>query len=708
MIVVTVLVGTLTPLGSPNPAAAVSYDSQVTGATSVRRQVFAGPDYTCMLNPEGHVWCWGKAAGGTIGYPEPVAPLRDRPPIDLGTGRTAVAIATGDSHMCAILDNGDLKCWGYSSGGILGLGGPGQMGDNLAPIDLGTGRTAVAVAAGSAHTCAVLDNGDLKCWGYNNRGQLGLGDTAPRGGNPGEMGDNLPAVDLGTGRTAVTVSAGANSTCAILDNGDLKCWGYNPSGILGLGDTAPRGDNPGEMGDNLPAVDLGTGRTATSVVISAIQTCAILDNGNLKCWGTGSLGQGDNSRRGDDPGEMGDNLPPIDLGRGRTVTQVAIGRYHTCALLNGGDVKCWGSNTYGTIGSGSGETLGDDPGEMGDYLPRVALGSFLDATSLAAGGTHTCVTLSNETTKCWGFGPNGELGPDTGRAGSNRNEMGDNLPAVNVGDAPSWIECANHQPVGYYLIGSTGRIHNFGDATRYIDFDRRGPEERMLDIESSPTGCGVWVLTSGWWIRERGGVPWAGLIDYGTRGINEEPATISPTPSGQGLWVFTNKGRVLFRGDAEPKYSGDIYDLSGMVLLRPIIDSVATPSGEGYYMLASDGGVFAFGDARFAGSLPGLGITPDKPVVGLVPDPDGYGYWLVAADGGVFAFGAPFVGSLPGLGITRLDAPIVGMTAYADGYLQVASDGGVFNFSSLPFSGSLGGVSYNPDIVAITPAWRPR
>jgi len=124
--------------------------------------------------------------------------------------------------------------------------------------------------------------------------------------------------------------------------------------------------------------------------------------------------------------------------------------------------------------------------------------------------------------------------------------------------------------------------------------------------------------------------------------------------------------------------------------------------------LGSDGGVFAFGDARFAGSLPALGITPDKPVVGLVPDPDGYGYWLVAADGGVFAFGAPFVGSLPGLGTTNLDAPIVGMTAYADGYLQVASDGGVFNFSSLPFSGSLGDATYNPDIVAITPAWRPR
>jgi len=98
----------------------------------------------------------------------------------------------------------------------------------------------------------------VKCWGSNYSGQLGLGDTNNRGDGPGEMGDNLPAVDLGTGRTATAISCKNSYCCALLDNKSVKCWGYNGSGQLGLGDTNNRGDASGEMGDNLPAVDLGS------------------------------------------------------------------------------------------------------------------------------------------------------------------------------------------------------------------------------------------------------------------------------------------------------------------------------------------------------------------------------------------------------------------------------------------------------------------
>ncbi|NDA77286.1 MAG: hypothetical protein EBY07_05690, partial [Actinobacteria bacterium] len=142
------------------------------------------------------------------------------------------------------------------------------MGDNLPTVNLGTGRTATAVSVGGVHVCAILDNSSVKCWGYNggsspqNGGELGLGDTANRGDGPNEMGDNLPTVDLGTGRTAISISAGAAHTCVVLDNNKVKCWGLNFAGQLGLGDTANRGDAANEMGDNLPTVDLGTGRTA--------------------------------------------------------------------------------------------------------------------------------------------------------------------------------------------------------------------------------------------------------------------------------------------------------------------------------------------------------------------------------------------------------------------------------------------------------------
>jgi alpha-tubulin suppressor-like RCC1 family protein len=107
----------------------------------------------------------------------------------------------------------------------------------------------------------LLDDASIKCWGFNNGGQLGLGDTADRGDQPGEMGDALAAVSLGTAHTALAVATGNYHTCALLDDGLVKCWGHNNyeytgAGQLGLGDTATRGDQPGELGDNLPVVDL--------------------------------------------------------------------------------------------------------------------------------------------------------------------------------------------------------------------------------------------------------------------------------------------------------------------------------------------------------------------------------------------------------------------------------------------------------------------
>eukprot|EP01083_Nonionella_stella_P114605 339078_1 len=112
-----------------------------------------------------------------------------------------------------------------------------------------------------------------------------------RGDGPWEMGDYLPAVDLGLGRTAVDIAAGGSVTCARLDNGDLKCWGFNAVGALGQEDTNNRGDDIFTMGDNLPAIDLGTDRTAVEVAVGGEHICARLDNGDVKCWGGNSRGQ---------------------------------------------------------------------------------------------------------------------------------------------------------------------------------------------------------------------------------------------------------------------------------------------------------------------------------------------------------------------------------------------------------------------------------
>src|SRR5262245_50378556 len=128
------------------------------------------------------------------------------------------------------------------------------MGSMLPVAGLGTGRTAKAIAAGSDHTCVILDDNTVKCWGNNAYGELGLGDTNNRGNNANEMANFLPVVNLGTGRTAKSISAGSANTCVLLDNDQIKCWGLNDNGQLGQGDFASRGDGPGEMGDSLPTI----------------------------------------------------------------------------------------------------------------------------------------------------------------------------------------------------------------------------------------------------------------------------------------------------------------------------------------------------------------------------------------------------------------------------------------------------------------------
>jgi alpha-tubulin suppressor-like RCC1 family protein len=412
-------------------------------------QLSTGNAHICALANDGGVKCWGLNAYGNLGLgdtnkrgDQPNEMGVNLPEVDLGTGRTAVTLAGGGEHNCAILDDTTVKCWGYNSAGQLGLGfvasrgnGPGQMGDALPTVDLGTGRTAVQLDGGAEHTCAVLDNGALKCWGANDFGQLGLGDTAYRGDGPGEMGDALPAVDLGPGRTALQVSAGGFHTCALLDNLTVKCWGRNDRGQLGLGDTANRGDGPGEMGTSLPAVALGAGLTVDTLAMGELHACALFTNHTVKCWGFGAfgaLGLGDVGDRGTGPGEMGASLPTIDLGTGRTALAIAVG-HHTCALLDNLTVKCWGFGDFGQLGQGNTNWIGDSPGEMGDSLPAIAVGTGVTPDLMVAMLYDTCILTTNDLVKCWGGNLNGQLGQgDNIYRGDGPGEMGDALPYIDV------------------------------------------------------------------------------------------------------------------------------------------------------------------------------------------------------------------------------------------------------------------------------------
>jgi alpha-tubulin suppressor-like RCC1 family protein len=363
------------------------------------------------------------------------------------------SLVTGAFHTCALLEGGMVKCWGDNTFGQLGRGtGGGQtqldpLEDNSTfpatemYVNLGTGRTAKALAAGAYHTCAILDNDQLKCWGENDRGQLGQGDTLVRGTDGvsttagfvgGGMGDALAPINLGTGRTAKAVAAGSLHTCAILDTNQVKCWGVGEPARLGYGDNLDRGSDPGQMGDFLPVVDLGTGRTATKIVTSAHNTCVILDNNHVKCWGFNfscALGiDGNAGNRGDGPGQMGDNLLDVDIGPGRTATNIAAGSFHFCVQRDNGTVKCWGDNTAGQIGVGTFNNWGCTPAtEMGEHGILQPFGAGIAVTGVAAGALHSCAMRSNGEVRCWGNNMNSQGSALAGQLGRNTAPIPNNL-----------------------------------------------------------------------------------------------------------------------------------------------------------------------------------------------------------------------------------------------------------------------------------------
>lgn len=301
--------------------------------------------------------------------------------LNLGAGRTAKQISAGDIHVCVILDTNDVKCWGSSGDGQLGYDVNDNRGDAagemaaLGIVNLGVGRTATKIAAGGISTCAILDTGEVKCWGFNGEGHLGTEDwdnradgAAAHGGNHAYDMANVTAINLGVGKTALDISINSTHTCAVLNDNTVKCWGASYWGEIGYEDYTWRGGNSGEMAA-LTAVNLGAGRTAKRVLAGGTHTCAILDNDQVKCWGdnsSGQLGYNDTTERGSSAGTMGNSLPAVDLGSGRTAKAISLGYNFTCALLDTDDVKCWGDNSTGQLGQEvNAATLGAASGATG-------------------------------------------------------------------------------------------------------------------------------------------------------------------------------------------------------------------------------------------------------------------------------------------------------------------------------------------------------
>lgn len=351
----------------------------VAGAGSARAElasaVTAGASHTCARTMAGGVQCWGANGDGQLGNGRTV----DRSVAIPVTGLTSgvAAVAAGGRHTCALTLAGGLSCWGYNQHGQLG---DGTTTNSSIPIAVsGATSEVAAIATGSHHACALGTDGGVRCWGLNASGQLGSGSTTI---------SSLPLAVTGLSSGVGAIAAGGFHTCALLSNGEVRCWGLGENGQLGNGAAAD---------SSVPVEVSGLSNGAAAVAAGAYHSCALATQGGVECWGFNESGQLGN-------GTTSDSSVPVPVTGLASVEAVAAGDYHTCALGSDGGVVCWGSNDSGQLGEGT---------TSNSSIPVPVTGLASGVEAIAAGRFHTCAVVTGGAVLCWGNNFAGQLGNGT-------------------------------------------------------------------------------------------------------------------------------------------------------------------------------------------------------------------------------------------------------------------------------------------------------
>ena len=351
---------------------------RVTASTrDPRLGLAAGLGHTCARTSTDGVECWGSNTNGQLGNGTTNESFT--PTAVVGLSTSVLAVAAGDDHSCALANVGTVLCWGRNDSGQLGNS---TTTDRWTPTRAAVpGGSVVGITAGANHTCAILADGAVLCWGRNEYGQLGDGTTSDR---------STPTSVTGLSSPAVAVAAGAEHTCVATADGSIACWGRNSFGQLGDGTTTGRA---------VPVAVSGLIGPVTALTAGKAHTCALSTHGAVFCWGQNSwaqLGIGDTTDR-----LVPTAVPSLSSG----VAAVIAGGDHTCVLDTQGGAQCWGANAFGQVGDGS--------PAISVPRPTAVAGLFSGTVALGAGGGHTCAELGGGGMKCWGLNASGELGDAT-------------------------------------------------------------------------------------------------------------------------------------------------------------------------------------------------------------------------------------------------------------------------------------------------------
>lgn len=353
--------------------------------------VAAGKGFHCWVE-SGAAKCIGSNAKGQLGDGTTTARTSAVTVVGLGSG--VIAIAAGDAHVCALRSTGAMSCWGSNDRGQLG---DGTTTDASSPVQV-TGLTSgvVRIEAGFENSCAVTSAGEALCWGNNQT--FGAGSVTADANA-----DNIPdpvlvptrVTGLASGVVAIAVNgerASATSSvahgCAVLQYGELVCWGSNNNGQVGVAGAGPF-DSPRQV---------AVGVQVSAIALGAIHSCALSVDGGVTCWGANNFGQLAN---GTTTAVTAGTLTPVS-GAASGIVQISSGRYTSCALTNAGGLRCWGDNIHGGIESTptrSSITSPVTPYSLSSGIAAVALGEY-----------STCIVLANRDLRCWGANDFGQTG----------------------------------------------------------------------------------------------------------------------------------------------------------------------------------------------------------------------------------------------------------------------------------------------------------
>lgn len=348
----------------------------VDGPRLVSLYASRGGNHSCGLTAAGAAWCWGRNDKGQLG--NGTTTDRTAPVQVSGLDSGVASLALGSQHSCALMKNGSVKCWGDGANGRLGTGSNAAR---LVPADVsGPAVSATAVGAGAAHTCVVTQDRKLQCWGRNDQSQLGDGSQTDRS-RPVES-------SLGTARV-VDLALGDEHSCALKTTGEVLCWGRGNDGRLGTGTAARR---------SIPTLVTGLPGIASQVASGGAHSCALMQGGGLQCWGKNNasqLGVSSPATR---------STPAAVANIEGVIQQVALGSDFSCVMTVGNEVRCWGNGRDGRLGRGTGANIGTATAK------RVISGLPSTVYRASASADFGCAATVSGAAYCWGVNGYGQLG----------------------------------------------------------------------------------------------------------------------------------------------------------------------------------------------------------------------------------------------------------------------------------------------------------